>query len=463
MTKIGKTLQAMDKIFNARSIALVGASAYPCKFGYMTLHSLISGGYDGQIYPINPKGGEIMGLKVHTSLSELPAPPDLEVIVIPAKFVAGVLKEAAGMGTRGALILTAGFREAGRRDLEAEIAAIPKETGLRFVGPNVQGINYLPNKMCAMFFPVIKTKGPLAIISQSGTITAALSEWAADEGLGISAAINLGNQVDLCESDYLDFLATDENTKVIAMYIEGLKNGPYFLEAVKRVAPHKPIVILKGGRTAAGQKSAASHTGSMAGSHQVFSAVCRQFGVVRADDLETLYDAAKALATMQPPNGNRILTISTSGGAGTLGADETDRWGLVLPDLPQAFVEALKGLDLPPLATLSNPFDMASIFPEGFKKVATLADKYDLADIILLSYGDPVAGGVELATELDAGLKAEIAVVYFGGGEEEKAGRIRLHQAGIPVFSTPERAVRGIGAAVREAAYRRRRGLTVRA
>jgi len=462
MTGVQETIDAIDNIINARSVALIGASTNPKKFGYMTLHSLVGGGYDGQIYPINPKGGEILGLKVYTSLSELPQAVDLAIVVIPAKFVAGVLREAARMGTRGGLILTAGFREAGRRDLEDEIAAIPKETGLRFVGPNVQGINYLPNKMCAMFFPIIKTKGPVAIVSQSGTITAALSEWAADEGLGISAAINLGNQVDLCESDYLDFLAQDTNTKAIAMYIEGLKNGANFIEAVKRVARQKPVAILKGGRTAAGRKSAASHTGSLAGSHQVFSAACRQFGVVRADDVETLYDAVKALATLRPPAGNRVLTISTSGGAGTLGADEIEGRGLVLPELPRSFTEALKGLDLPPLATLSNPFDMASIFPEEFRKVAMLADKYDIADVILLSYGDPVAGGVELATELDAELKAKIAVSYFGGGEEEKTGRVRLHRAGIPVFPTPERAMRGIASAVWDAGYRQKRGMAAR-
>jgi acyl-CoA synthetase (NDP forming) len=313
-----------------------------------------------------------------------------------------------------------------------------------------------------MFFPVIKTQGPMAIISQSGSVTAALSEWAADEGLGISAAINLGNQVDLCESDYLNFLATDKSTKAIAMYIEGVKNGAYFIEAIKRVVPQKPIVILKGGRTEVGRKSAASHTGSMAGSHQVFSAACRQFGVVRVDDLEALYDCAKALATMWSPAGNRILTISTSGGAGTLGADEAEGKGLVMPDLPPEFVEKLKGLDLPPLATVANPFDMASIFPEGFRNVAILADKHDLADIIILSYGDPVAGGVELATELDASLKAKIAVTYFGGGKEEQIGRVRLHQAGIPVFSTPERAIRGIAAVVWDSAHRQKRGLMVR-
>jgi acyl-CoA synthetase (NDP forming) len=453
MSQVEQTLQAMDKIFSARSVALVGASGDPGKFGYMTLDSIIRGGYEGKIYPVNPKGGEILGLKAYRSLREVPRRPDLVVVVVPAMIVPGVLREAAAMDVRGALILSAGFREAGRLDLEAEIASISKEHGLRFIGPNVQGFNYLPNKLCAMFFPVITTRGPLTIISQSGTVTAALSEWAADEGLGISAAVNLGNQVDLCESDYLDFFAEDENTKAIAMYIEGVKDGRRFLETIRRVALKKPIAILKAGRTAAGQKSAASHTGSLAGSHEVFSAACRQFGVVRADDLETLYDCAKALATMRPPKGNRVLTISTSGGAGTLGVDEGEIRDLAVPALPKELVEELKGLELSPLATLSNPLDLAAILAENFQKVALVTDRFDVADVFLLSFGDPVVGATEITKHLGANIKARLAVTYLGGGEEEKLGRVKMQEAGIPVFPSPERAMRGIVAAVWKAEY----------
>lgn len=457
MPHIKQTLQSMDKIFKARSIAVVGASNNAQKLGYMTLDSLLRGGYEGQIYPINPRGGEIMGLKAYGSLDELPEPPELVAVIIPAKFVAGVLKQAAKMGVKGGLILSAGFREDGRMDLEEEIAVIPKRYGLRFVGPNVQGINYLPNKMCVMFYPVIKTQGPIAIVSQSGTITAALSEWAADEGLGISAAINLGNQVDLCESDYLDFLAADENTKAIAMYIEGLKDGRQFIDTLRRVAPQKPIAILKGGRTGIGQKSAASHTGSLAGSYQVFSAACRQLGVILAGDLETLYDSIKALSTLKLPNGNRIFSISTSGGAGTLAADEANSNGLVLPDLPPALVEELRQIDLPPLATLDNPLDLADINKDGFYKALIIADKYDLADVFLMNFGDPVIGAGGLAKDLRTKLNAQVVVTYFGGGNEEKKGRVEIQNAGIPVFPSPNRAMRGIGAAAWRAEYFRRR------
>jgi len=455
--EVGQTVQAIDRIFNAKSVAVVGASGDPRKRGYMTLETIIKGGYEGAIYPVNPSGGEILGLPVYRSLGELPQSPDIVVVVVPAISVADVLQQAGEIGILGAVILSAGFREAGRDDLEIEILAISQRYGFRVVGPNIQGINYLPNKLCAMFFPVITTRGPIAIISQSGSVTAALSEWAADEGLGISTAINLGNQVDLCESDYLNFLETDENTKAIAMYLEGVRNGRQFLETIKRVARKKPVIILKSGRTPVGQRSATSHTGSFAGSYQVFCAACRQSGVIAASDMEDLYDGAKALATIKPPSGNRLLVITTSGGTGTITADEAEILGLCVPALSESVLEELRRLELSPLANLCNPCDLTAVNANHFKQVALIADQFDVADVILINFSDPVKGGVEVVKHLAANLKVSLAVSYMGGGEEEKVGRVRLQEAGIPVFPTPERAARGIAAAVWLSRYQKTR------
>jgi len=457
MAEFEQAVQAISRIFNAQSVAVVGASGDPAKYGHMTLDSIIRGGYDGQIYPVNPKGGDILGRRVYPSLTDIPGQPDIVVVIVPAKFVPGILREAAQKGAAGAVILSGGFREAGRADLEEEILSISRKYGLRIMGPNIQGINYLPNRLCAMFFPVITVCGPLAIISQSGSVTAALSEWAAEEALGISAAVNLGNQVDLCESDYLEFFASDENTRSIVMYLEGVQDGRRFLETMKRTTAQKPVVILKSGRTLAGQKSAASHTGSLAGSHQVFSAACRQFGAVPADDLETLYDSAKALATMGEPKGDRILAISTSGGVGTLAVDEAEIQGLTVPPLPEACVEELRRLDLSPLATLSNPIDLAWIGAKDFQEAARLADRFDVADVILLTFGDPVAGAAEMVKELADSIRAKLVVSYLGGGQEEKLARPTLQQAGIPVFPSPERAVKGIAAVIHATKYRQKR------
>ena len=442
------TVEAIDAIFNARSVAVVGASAESNKFGYMTLNSLIAGGYNGRLYPVNPKADFILGLKTYPAVSEIPDRIDAVVIVVPAKFVADVLKEAAAKGAKGAIIQSAGFREAGRPELESEILEVARTLGLRIIGPNVQGINYLPNNFCPMFFPVIRLNGPLAVITQSGTITAALGEWAERDGLGITAMVNLGNQTDICESDYLDYFAQDEPTRAILMYLESVKSGPQFLRCLKSASQKKPVIVFKAGRTVAGAKSAASHTGALASSYAVFSAACRQHGAVVAQSLETLYDQGKALATIRPPKGDRLLIISTSGGAATVACDEAETSGLTMSDLPLAMLSELKNVELSPLAKIQNPFDLVSINAEHFRQIALLADRHNAADTILLNYCDPVVGGVEVAKFLHQKLNSSLAVCYMGGGAEELQGKEAIHRAGIPVFPSPERAIRGIAAAV---------------
>jgi acetate---CoA ligase (ADP-forming) len=453
MIHIEQTVQDIGRIFNARSVAVVGASGNPSKFGYMTMDSLLRAGYEGDVYPVNPKHAQLFGLKTYPSLTDVPGTVDVVVVIVPADAVPGVLREATVKGCVGAVIMTGGFREAGRTDLEEEILSIARHSRLRLLGPNIQGINYLPNKFCPMFFPVITKRGPLAVISQSGTIAAALSEWAEKEGLGISAAVNLGNQLDLCESDYLDYFADDQDTKAIAMYLEGVKDGKRFLETIQRVAPKKPVAILKSARTTAGRKSAASHTGSLAGSNEVFKAACRKFGVTYVEDLETLFDSTKALATLRRPRGNRVLTISTSGGAGTLAVDEAIALGLSVPELPQSFKDDLKRLFISPLATLSNPLDLASITADHFRQVVSLADQHNVADIFLLNYGDPVVGATEVTQHLAAHVTATVVVSYMAGGEEERSSRVRMQESSIPVFSTPQRAMRAVAAAVRSAQF----------
>jgi len=453
---LDSTTKTIDSIFKAQSLAVVGASADPLKFGYMTMSSLLQGGYRGRLYPVNPKAEAIMGLKAYPSVSEVPDEIDCVVIIVPAKFVAGILRESARKGAKGAIIQSAGFREAGRADLEQEIVRVARQLGLRLMGPNIQGINYLPNQMCAMFFPVIDLKGPLAVVTQSGTVTTALGEWAAAEGLGISAAVNLGNQADICEADYIEYFAQDADTGAIAMYLESIKNGPRFLESLRRAAFVKPVAVLKAGRTSTGARSAASHTGAMAGSHPVFEAACRQFGAAVAEDLPTLYDKAKALATLTP-TGNRVVVISTSGGAATLAADEGETLGLKFPGLPADLKAALANLNLPPLAHLNNPIDLVSLDAEHFRQAARLVDRYAIADVILISFGDPVAGGDVVVKDLAAAIRGRLAVSYMGGGSEETRSRFSIQRAGIPVFPSPERAVRGIAVAVWRAEYCRRK------
>ena len=415
------------------------------------------GGYEGAIYPVNPKGGEILGLKTYKSLREIPGALDLVLIIVPVKFVASVLKEASEKGAVGAIICSGGFREAGRPDLEDELKQIGLKGGIRLLGPNISGIAYLPNQMCAQFFPVFKVLGAIAVISQSGSVTTGLCEWACEEGVGISAGINLGNQVDINESHYLNYFGKDFHTKVILMYLEGVSNGRVFLSALEKTVRKKPVVIIKGGRTEAGLRSTASHTGAMGSSYEIFAAACRQAGAVVVRDIETAYDCAKALATIPRLAGNRLVSVSTSGGANTLAMDEIDSHDLKVSSLPEKLVKCLSGLNLSPLADFSNPVDLAGIVTDHFRKTVLEIDRQEAADVVLLNFADPMVDDKELVEELGEKMRTPLAISYFAGGEQEKKGKWALNRSGFPVFSAPERAIRGISSCYWFSEYLRKR------
>lgn len=458
-----ESVEALGRIFNARSLAVVGASNDRGKLGYALLDTIRRSGYEGALYPINRRAEQVQGIRAYPSLSDVPSRVELVVILIPAPYVPNVIKEAAAKGVRVAAILSAGFRESGRPDLEEALKQTVRECGVRLLGPNIQGFSYLPNRLCAMFWPAMTTPGPVAVVGQSGSVTAALAEWAAEDGLGISAAVNLGNQLDLCESDVLEFLAQDDHTKAIALHLEAVKGGRRFLEVAERVTQVKQVAVLKSGRTEVGRRSAASHTGALAGRDEVFDGACRQVGLVRTGDLQELYDTAKALATMRLPQGNRLLVVSTSGGGGTLAADQAEKLGLVVPPLPHSLVAELRQLDPPSNATLCNPLDLPSLSASLFERAISLAEKQDVADVYLIIFGDPVPGSAEAVQRLAARTQAALGVAYFGGGEVERAARVDLQRAGIPVWPTPERAVRAIGAVVGRAERLRAREASVHA
>lgn len=439
---------SLDRLFSARSVAVIGASRNPEKVGHIVLKSILDGGFAGDIYPVNPKQKEILGLRAYPSIGNVPGNVDLAVVAIPAPYVPDVLREAVDKGVGGAVVLSGGFREAGRADLEEQLAEIVSSSGLRIVGPNCQGLNYLPNRLRASFwFPPVMP-GPMAVVSQSGTVAATLAGWAADEHFGVSATVCLGNQVDVSETDMIDFFADDAQTRAMALYLEGAKDGRCFIDVLKRVASKKPVVILKSGRTTGGQRAAASHTKSLAGRDEVFGAVCRQFGVVRASDLESLYDSAKALSTLAPLRGKRVLVVSSSGGAGILAVDESERQGLTVPRLPPTLLEELERIDLPRNAVYANPLDLTVCSSADFGAALSVIDRYDVADVYLVIFGDPIIGAASVIKEFSSSTQAGVAVAFLGGGDVEKTERPRMQAAGIPVFPTPERAARAIAAAM---------------
>jgi acyl-CoA synthetase (NDP forming) len=450
-----QTMDGLTKLFHGRAVAVVGASTSPGKLGHEILANIVNGGYEGAVYPVNPKADEVLGLRAYPSVSACPTGLDLAVVVVPAPLVPGVLREAAAKGAGAAIIISGGFREAGREDLEAEILAVARETGLRLIGPNCQGINYRPNKLCASW-PLVAAQGSMAVISQSGTVAATLAGWAVDEGLGISATVSLGNQVDVCETDLIEYFARDTETKVMALYLEGAKEGRRFLEAASRAVSSTPIVVLKSGRTKAGQRAAASHTSSLAGRDEIFDAACRQVGIVRVSDIESLYDSAKALESLDLAGGDRVMVITSSGGCGILATDEAESCKLRIPSLPPDAVKDLGEAGLLPTAILSNPLDLTVAPAEHFEAAVTVAERYKLADTYLLIFGDPIPGAAEVVQRLRAQMGARFAVAYLGGGDVEKDERLLMHAAGIPVFPTPQRAMRAIGDTVWAARFRAR-------
>lgn len=455
MTVAMEDYDAVWRMLKARRVAVVGASQDPAKFSGVLVPSILAGGFTGEVFPVNPKADLVAGLKAYPSVSDVPGTLDLVVIAVPARFVPGILHEAADKSAAGAIVISAGGRESGNPEFDKEILQIARERGLRFFGPNIQGFAYGPNRLSAVFWPVVTEHGPLAVVGQSGTVVAAITDWAQDDGLGVSASISLGNQADICESDVVRLLRDDEQTRAIALYLEGVDDGPRFVAALKDVAMTKPLVVLKCGRSQRGREAVASHTGSLAGSDRVFSGVCRQFGVIRAEDSEELYDAAKVLACMPLPRGRRVLVVSSSGGSCALAADAGDASGLVLPDLPANYIAALKELNLAEWGSFANPLDLASMAVEHFRTAVRMADAADLADVILLMFGDPIVGSAELAAELAAESRACICAAYYGGGAVEQSERRTMQRAGVPVFPSPERAMKAIGASCWYAEQRR--------
>ena len=428
----------LEAVFRPKSVAVIGASTAPGKLGHDILANLKNGGFPGPLYPINPKAEEILGLKVYKSIADTPSAPDLAVVVIPAKIVAATIEQCAAKGVQGAIVITGGFAEAGPdgERLQDELAQVVRKTGIRVVGPNCQGVNMPHEQMCASW-PLITTKGKIAFASQSGTVGAAFLDMAAAEHLGVSGFVSLGNRVDVDEAEVLSYFNQDPHTAVIALYLEGVKRASYFLDALREVS--KPVVILKAGRTVQGSKAAESHTKSMAGTDAIYDALFRKYQVYRADTLEELFDFAKALAYLPKPQGRRLMITTSSGGAAILAIDEAEKHGLVAPEPNPILQERLREM-LPAHCNVGNPVDLtgdAISAPELYKQVMDKTkDDYDTQVVI---FGDPIPGAAQQVTPGAAEL-----VVFLGGAEVEREERLKLYEAGIPVFPTPERGIKAL-------------------
>lgn len=432
---------SLQALFRPKGLAVVGASAKPGKLGFTIFKNILDAGFAGPVIPVNPKGEAILGVPSVKSTDDVPSGTDLAVVIVPAASVPGTILQLGERKVRAAIVITGGFAEAGADGarLQEEVKQNAVRCGIRVVGPNCQGVNYPHHGLCASW-PLITRKGAMAIASQSGTVGAALIDWAAEERLGFSAFVSMGNRIDVDEADLIEFFGADPNTKVITLYIEGVKDAPRFLSAVR--ACQKPIVIFKAGRTDQGRKAAESHTRSLAGKDEIYDAVFRQFGIHRAASLEELYDFSKALAYVPAPAGPRMLIVTSSGGSAIIATDVAADNGFRISPLPGPLAAKLREV-LPSHFIVGNPLDLTGDGDaERFRSV--IAASRDHYDVVLTIFGDPIPGA---SNALEPGRPDLVA--YLGGADVERAERLLLHEKGIAVFPTPDRAVKAYSCHVR--------------
>jgi acetate---CoA ligase (ADP-forming) len=427
---------SLQALFRPDRLAVIGASTKPEKMGFQILKNIIDAGFAGQVIPVNPKGETILGVPSVKSIEEIPSSTDLAVVIIPAPSVPDAILQLGERKVKAAIVITGGFAESGSDGarLQEEVAKNALRYGIRIVGPNCQGVNYPHQGLCASW-PLITRKGAMAIASQSGTVGAALADWASEEKLGFSAFVSMGNRIDVDEADLIEFFATDSSTKVITLYIEGVKDARKFLAAVQTC--QKPIVIFKAGRTEQGRKAAESHTRSLAGKDEIYDAVFRQFGIHRAGSLEELYDFSKALAYVPAPAGPRMLIVTSSGGSAIIATDVAEENGFRVSPLSGPLASKLREI-LPPHCIVGNPLDLTGdTDAERYRKV--LAASRGAYDVVMTIFGDPIPGASEI---LEPG--GPELVAYLGGADVERSERLLLHEKGIAVFPTPERAVKAL-------------------
>jgi acyl-CoA synthetase (NDP forming) len=464
----GSIAEQLDPIFKPTSVAVIGASNNPAKWGGRIIASALSSAFRGRIYPINPREREIQGIKAYPDVVAVPGDVDLAVFTVPAGQMPGVMEACVRKGVRGGVIVSADFAETGEkgRALEEETVRLARAGGLRFVGPNGNGIWTSAVGLNISPFP-LPAPGPVAFISQSGSFNGIAVRAAAAKGFGLSKFISIGNQADLTAADYLEYLGQDEDTKVMALYMEGFKDGRRFCEVAREVSRKKPILVYKGGRSGPGSRAAVSHTASIAGSDRIFDAMCRQAGLIRVYEVGHLFVMAEALFSQPIPPGGRVAVVA-NGGQGVAILDYLDSLGVCVPEFRQGDKLRLKEI-LPPHAPMpTNPVDFAGSSPEAAEEVRVVEAlaRLDYIDGIVTNVPPERAfGQPSLAAEKQAVLacldtfcrlpetygKPIVTQQWQASAMTDEM----LKNARIPIFDTPEDCARAMYALVKYAEIRR--------
>lgn len=448
----------LNPFFNPTGVVIVGASSRPGKLGFGLALNLVQSGYTGAIQFVNPRGGRLFDRPIYPAIADVPDPVDLAVVIVAAPLVPDVLQQLGQRGIHAAIVTSGGFRETGAAgaQLEQRIAQIAREQGIRLVGPNCIGFidTHLPLDT-TFLAPPGPSAGDVAFISHSGAICAAIIDWARGQGFGFSHLISLGNQVDVRETDTLPFVAADDDTRAIALYLESLSDGREFVRVARETARRKPVIALKVGRSESGQRAAASHTGALAGQEVAYDAAFRRAGVMRADSAEEMFDWARALAWCPLPDGPNVAILTNAGGPGVMAADAVEANGLRLATLSAATRDALRGL-LPADAGIGNPIDMlAAATADQYAGSLRLLLDDDAVDSVLVIIPPPpteTAGGLARAL-IPVIFDSDKPVVVALMGErmiQEAAEYFRA--ARVPEYRFPERAASALAALSRRAA-----------
>ncbi len=434
---------AMNRIMRPDSVAVIGASAEAGKIGNSVMKNLITGGYQGKIYPIHPKADEIMGHKAYKSVKDVPGDIDTAVFTIPAKFVAAALIECGEKKISGAVLIPSGFAETGNEEGQLELQEIGRKYNIRLMGPNIYGFYYTPKNLCATFCTAYDVRGHAALSSQSGGIGMAIIGFSRSAKMGVSAIVGLGNKSDIDEDDLLTFFEQDDETHIIAQHCEDLKDGRAFAEVARRVSKKKPIVMLKAGRTSAGAKAASSHTGALAGNDKIYEDVLAQVGVIRARSLRDMLEFTRGIPVMPTPKGENIVIITGAGGSGVLLSDACVDNGLQLMAIPEDLDAAFRKF-IPPFGAAGNPVDITGGEPPmTYANTVRLGLQDDRIHALILGYWHTIVTPpmvfarlmVETINDMKAkGISKPVVVSLAGDVEVEEAAEY-LYAHGIPAYA----------------------------
>jgi acetyltransferase len=457
-----KTVSApmLKTLFSPASIAVVGASREKGKVGYNVLNNLIKYKYPGKVFPINPQAKTILGRKCYPSLLDAPGEIDLAIYAIPAKVVVEMFDHVAEKKVPSVIIISAGFKESGKEGamLEAKLAQKVARTGTRVLGPNCLGLIDTGSNLNASFAAGMPARGNIGFFSQSGALCTAILDWALGEGIGFSKFVSLGNKLDLDETDILKEMGEDEQTEVILGYIEGVKDGVKFLDVARSVTKHKPVIMIKSGGTEAGARAASSHTGSLAGSENAFSAAFAQSGIIRVTFMEHLFDYARAFSSRRYPAGNRVAIVTNAGGPAIIASDAVERSTLRMAAFERKTIDALRQ-SLPPSAAVYNPVDLIGDARDDRYAAALEAVYHDPnVDSVLVLFTPQAMSGPEKIARVVSNYSTDgkpVVTAFMGGPTVRESIEI-LSKASIPNYHYPEGAVAAMEAMAKYIQWRNR-------